>query len=720
MPSQCNRRKARWLPRWFHGGRKAAAFSGRGASVRGLRLGLEALEPREMLSAAPPDLKDVVWAVEPASASPSVAAQAALSDDYGNTCDAATQVKVYTSTSVTKSGSIEQVDDVDMFRFVAPVNGWVTVTEKARSGSHVDPHFYAYGADQQSLVDDDNGGGGLASRFDIPVTDGATYYVAATGNGDTTGKYKLSFRATRDDRGNTFSTAAALTLSSHGSGSKTADIEKPGDVDMFRVVARVTGVMTITQSAHYSRVDPFLSVYDGAGQPLGEDDNGGGGTKSRVAIQVQAGSTYFVAASAAGGTTGDYTLKCATAPGSSDDFGDTFDNATPVALADGGSGKQSGTIEKASDADMFQFVAPVSGRMTIAEAIQTGSKLDSFVTVYDASRHSIASDDDSAGGQDSMVTIRATAGSIYYVKAGAYGSSAGGYSLQFFTDPNPGSTYHIDLVVVGMTVAQEAVFRQAAERWEQVIVGDVPDVSYGGGVFDDLLIRASATPIDGSGGILGQAGPTGIRPGSSLPYRGIMEFDSADLGTMETGGYLLPVIMHEMGHVIGFGTIWGNLGLLAGAGTNNPRFTGPLATAEYNAVFGASESGVPVENTGGAGTRNSHWRESVFDNELMTGWINRGRPNLLSRVTVASIADLGYQVNMDAADPYSPSIALAAGGSQEDRPSSAGVFFLGFSPSSLSPWTSDSDRQRFAGRLCDAAFGSAPQTMFWSGEGLRI
>jgi hypothetical protein len=556
--------------------------------------------------------------------------------------------------------------------------------------------------------------------MDIPVIAGATYYVAATGNGDTTGKYSLSFRATRDDYGGTFSTAAGLALSSRGNGSKTGHIEKPGDVDVFRLVAPVTGVMTITQSAYYSRVDPFLSVYDGAGHLLAQDDNGGGGTKSRVAIQVQAGSTYFVAASAAGGTTGAYSVKCTTAVASVDDFGNTIDNATLVILADDGSGKQNGTIEKAYDVDMFTFVAPVSGWMTIAEAIQSGSKLDSFVTVYDASGNLVESDDDSAGGQDAVVTISATADSTYYVKAAGYGSSVGSYSLQFFTDPNPGATYHIDLVVVGMTAEQEQVFREAAGRWEQVIVGDVPDVPYGGGVIDDLLIRASAVPIDGRGGILGQAGPTGIRPGSSLPYRGIMQFDTADLDAMESGGYLLPVIMHEMGHVIGFGTIWSDLGLLTGVGTSDPRFTGPSATYWYNYIFGTDESGVPVENTGGAGTRYAHWRESVFDNELMTGWIDRGRPNLMSSITIASIADLGYQVNMDAADPYTPPITLTAAGSQSGAPAPAGVFFLGFSSPWSSAWTSEENLDRLTGLLCDAAFGSAPLTMFWSGEGLRI
>jgi hypothetical protein len=58
-----------------------------------------------------------------------------------------------------------------------------------------------------------------------------------------------------------------------------------------------------------------------------------------------------------------------------------------------------------------------------------------------------------------------------------------------------------------------------------------------------------------------------------------------------------------------------------------------------------------VENTGGPGTRDVHWRERVFGSELLTGFVNRA-PNPLSRVTAASLGDLGYQVDIDAADDF--------------------------------------------------------------------
>jgi Ca2+-binding RTX toxin-like protein len=208
----------------------------------------------------------------------------------------------------------------------------------------------------------------------------------------------------------------------------------------------------------------------------------------------------------------------------------------------------------------------------------------------------------------------------------------------------------------GLTPTQQAAFTAAELRLESIITGDLPDVNDPIlGMIDDIRIVASGLLIDGAGGILGQAGPDNLRPGSFLPYSGTMEFDIADLSSLEANGLLLDTILHEMCHVLGFGTIWSRLNLLQGpaaSGGTNPRFTGALATAEYNARFGTTDTSVPVEATGGPGTADGHWRESIFDNELMTGFINFSGPNPLSRVTIAQFADLGYQVNLPSADSY--------------------------------------------------------------------
>lgn len=219
--------------------------------------------------------------------------------------------------------------------------------------------------------------------------------------------------------------------------------------------------------------------------------------------------------------------------------------------------------------------------------------------------------------------------------------------------------------VGGLSDKQQAAFTAAADRWTTMIVGDLPPVVADGETIDDVLILAQGSDIDGPGGVLGQAGPTILRPASAgvaalLPAKGVMSFDTADLEQMEADGTLVDVITHEMGHVLGIGTIWQNKRLLQGGTSNNPTFTGRGAMTEYAALLAAdSPRPVPVENTGGPGTRNGHWRETVFQNELMSGFI-KAPGNPISRMTVASLGDLGYLVDVDAAEAYALPDQLAA------------------------------------------------------------
>lgn len=229
------------------------------------------------------------------------------------------------------------------------------------------------------------------------------------------------------------------------------------------------------------------------------------------------------------------------------------------------------------------------------------------------------------------------------------------------------------------TAAQRAAFDQAAARWQQILLaGAVPYPVSEPASFcfpaisetvDGLIIFADLKEIDGAGRILGQAGPCIVRDDTGFqPAVGIMQFDTADLPSLETAGRLNDVILHEMGHVLGFGTMWNfNPGppfvgpnnppnsFLLGAGTFDPTFNGTSARAAF---LGAVRTGtiftgipVPVENSGGPGTRDSHWREATVVNELMTGFLNAG-VNPLGAFTAASFRDLGYLVNDAVTDPF--------------------------------------------------------------------
>jgi hypothetical protein len=228
----------------------------------------------------------------------------------------------------------------------------------------------------------------------------------------------------------------------------------------------------------------------------------------------------------------------------------------------------------------------------------------------------------------------------------------------------PPPRYEIELrFVTPASAGQQSAFERARRRIEAVVVGDLPDVTLpagsacageplGASLVDDLLIVVRVEPIDGPGLILGQAGPCLVRV-AGLPVAGIMMFDEADLGRLEADGRLDSVILHEMLHVVGFGVLWSRDGLVAGAGGADPVFVGPRAREQFAVHDGGVETagGVPVEGSGGVGTAGAHWRETVFGSELMTGWLT-GVSQPLGGATAGSLADLGYEVDVAAADDF--------------------------------------------------------------------
>ncbi len=243
-------------------------------------------------------------------------------------------------------------------------------------------------------------------------------------------------------------------------------------------------------------------------------------------------------------------------------------------------------------------------------------------------------------GNSETVSLNGRAAGTYYVEVfGLNGALNPNYSLTI-NPPTTSTTttssgFQITLSMTGLTASQQAIFQAAAARWSQVITGDLPNATYRGQAVDDLLINASAVSIDGVGGILGQSGPDAFRAVSDLPYHGIMQFDSADHGQHATTRFVVQRRAARdrphPGHRNHLARLWA----CCPASAQATRFSPAQATAAYNQLFGTNARGVPVEATGGSGTALSHWRESVFTNELMTGWAGPGTNLPLSIVTVA-------------------------------------------------------------------------------------
>ncbi len=329
----------------------------------------------------------------------------------------------------------------------------------------------------------------------------------------------------------------------------------------------------------------------------------------------------------------------------------------------------------------------------------------------------------SGGGSVTVASVVTGANGIAQVGSWVLGASAGTNTLTAtaagltgspvtFTATGQAAAYPVQLINFGpaLSAPVQAALDSAVAKWQRLIYQSVGTWPQSGFTFTagtycgesaapaisqavpGLVILVKFDSIDGPGKILGEAGPCYVRPGTDFTIGGLMIFDTADVAAMVTNGTLNSVMLHEMGHVIGFGTLWNfdNTCLLdtsiaatssTAATVNDTYFGCTNARAEFDSIGGTTYTGggsslprgniVPVENCGtapytypncGAGTINSHWREVVLGNELMTGYVNSGA-NPLSVITLGTFADEGYGVNYAAADAYvHPFTAPPAGG----------------------------------------------------------
>ena len=216
-----------------------------------------------------------------------------------------------------------------------------------------------------------------------------------------------------------------------------------------------------------------------------------------------------------------------------------------------------------------------------------------------------------------------------YLGAGCDGSLVGVRSVTAEATVPGASAFNIDLVYAGNTPSRkvQAAFETATARWERIITQDIPnhrlsssgrdrlDRLYPGttapDVVDDLLVYVEVVEIDGAGGTLGQAGRLVWRVPSSLPIASFVELDQDDLNTL-SNNELEALILHEMGHTLGFGIgPWEDHNLLHNPSLDvngdpivpapDTYFSGANAIAAFNAAGGTSYTGrkVPVENTWG-------------------------------------------------------------------------------------------------------------------------
>eukprot|EP00904_Undaria_pinnatifida_P013068 jgi/Undpi1/8892/HiC_scaffold_25.g11354.m1 len=211
-------------------------------------------------------------------------------------------------------------------------------------------------------------------------------------------------------------------------------------------------------------------------------------------------------------------------------------------------------------------------------------------------------------------------------------SGYGGMACQIATSSL--DSFYVEVVFIGTwTTARKAVFQSAADRWAEVIThvpcGGHPDYPAG-----RVQISATLDSIDGYGGTLG--------------YAGAMTFDIDDIWDLEYFGTFEGVILHEMGHVFGVGSSGFAVECSTCSSNGDPAWSCPAALSAYYDLGGSNAD--ILETDGGTGTSCGHLDETIFGDELMTGYVDYNMA--LSKMTAALLDDLEYIVDPSVVDAY--------------------------------------------------------------------
>ena len=298
----------------------------------------------------------------------------------------------------------------------------------------------------------------------------------------------------------------------------------------------------------------------------------------------------------------------------------------------------------------------------------------------------------SSGTSRKSISVSAPSSpSTYY-----YGACADGVPGETNTDNNCSSgayvrvvasgedPFNIELVILGdFAEEHKALFQQAARHWETIITEGLADVNFSANphnffslqgetivvddMVDDLRIFVEGGDLSDRGTIVGLAGPFYVRSGNptGLPAVGNIVIDPDFIDRLQAREplwqeerLLRNLMLHETAHALGFGTLWPNRDLIHDH-LGDAYFSGELAIQAFNVAGGENYRGnkVPVEfssETCGAG---AHWREGVFQGvhrqfgvEVMEPAMHR--EHVLSAITIQSLADLGYVVDVSRADSY--------------------------------------------------------------------
>lgn len=338
------------------------------------------------------------------------------------------------------TGRLETAGDRDWFRVDLVAGSTYEFQLRGADGAQglSDPVLYLFDANGSLVGSNDDSSQGLDSLLTFNAQAGGSYFLAAGAFADNgTGDYTLSSarigEGQNDVPGNPSSTAT-LAVGQTISGA----IDGPGDFDWYGVntVAGQVYQFSLVSAGGAPMSDPWLTLYDGAGNFIDFNDDGPSGTDSYLEYVAVTGGRVFISAEAYDleADVGTYELSL-TSP-EIRPFDIPGNQSTQATLFPGQ--VATGVIDTPGDIDWYR-VQLEAGRTYEFSMNSAGSDPmdDTWLFLYDASGSLIAFDDDSGGGLNSLLQYQAVANETVYLSAEAF-------------DPNfDAGTYEVGVSVSG-------------------------------------------------------------------------------------------------------------------------------------------------------------------------------------------------------------------------------------------------------------------------------
>jgi hypothetical protein len=288
----------------------------------------------------------------------------------------------------------------------------------------LDPYLQIVNSNAFVITDnDDVPGSGLDAEINrLVIEDTGTYIIVATRYGQTagtsTGRFILSLdEAQGSGLGNSPQTAIPILVGD----TKEDSISDTESARYYVFDAKQNDLITAQMNRSNGNLDSFLAIADSNLQELASNDDNGSSQNAKIeSFIIPADGQYYLIATRLdrdkGTTSGNYKLEFQS-------LGNAFDSVPVDAQRISYGTTVTGRIDEQTPQVLYAFYG-VEGETITASVNRGDGDLDPVVEIMSGDQVSLASDDDSGGGQNARIArYKLPRTGLYYIRAARFSGS---------------------------------------------------------------------------------------------------------------------------------------------------------------------------------------------------------------------------------------------------------------------------------------------------------